>query len=83
MSIIVLGEVAGGSILSGDDEDDAMDAIFGAGKEVIRQSEALVEAAFDGDIDEVQSQLDKGYHPESCDEHDQVVLCCAKYVRAK
>ena len=38
-------------------------------------SEALVEAAFDGDMEEVQAQLDKGFHPESCDEHEQV--CCS------
>lgn len=47
-------------------------------------SEALVEAAFDGDMEEVQAQLDKGFHPESCDEHEQV--CCHRhnwYSRAK
>ena len=37
-------------------------------------SEALVEAAFDGEIEEVQAQVDKGFHPESCDGHEQTAL---------
>eukprot|EP00750_Incisomonas_marina_P002959 INCI12789.1.p1 GENE.INCI12789.1~~INCI12789.1.p1 ORF type:complete len:517 (+),score=101.66 INCI12789.1:129-1679(+) len=55
-------------------DNDPLSAMFGATKEVIRMSEALVEAAFDGDMEEVQAQLDKGFHPESCDEHEQTAL---------
>ena len=64
----------------GTGEDD-VGAMFGATKEVIRMSEDLVEAAFDGEIDEVQAQLDKGYHPESCDEHDQVLMISVTNVK--
>ncbi len=59
---------------SGGAEDDEVGALFGATKEVVRMSEALVEAAFDGDVAGVQKQLDKGFHLESCDEHEQTAL---------
>jgi len=73
--IVVDNDAGGGGSSSGDgDDEDAVGALYGATKEIIRKSEELVEAAFDGEIDVVQDQLDKGYHPESCDEHDQACV---------
>jgi len=57
-------------------EQDPMDQIaelFGA-KEVVRVSLQLVEAAFDGDLEEVKSWLEKGYHLESMDGRKHTAL---------
>ena len=58
------------------EEQDPMDAIaqlYGA-KEIIRNSIPLVEAAFDGDIDEIKNLIDKGYHLESVDGRKHTAL---------
>lgn len=56
--------------------DSALESVaqmFGAG-EIIRNSPQLVEAGFDGDIEEIQSWLDKGYHLESTDGRKHTAL---------
>lgn len=58
------GEAGGDS--SGMDSMEQVASMFGAA-EVVRNSTQLVEAAFDGDLDEVKNWLDKGYHMESTD----------------
>lgn len=59
----------------GEDKDpmDAIAQLYGA-KEIIRNSIPLVEAAFDGDLDEVKSLIDKGYHLESIDGRKHTAL---------
>jgi hypothetical protein len=57
---------AGGNDDEGDGGMEAVASMYGA-KEVIRNSQQLVDAAFDGDMDEVKSWIEKGYHFESCD----------------
>ena len=42
--------------------------------EVVRNSKALVEAAFDGDVETVQQQLEQGYSVESVDGKKQTAL---------
>ncbi len=52
-----------------DGKDTVMDAVatlYGAA-EVVRNSKDLVEAAFDGDMGEIQAWIDKGFHIESTD----------------
>ncbi|CAM9139931.1 unnamed protein product [Scytosiphon promiscuus] len=53
-----------------DDKDAQVDqdlaGLFGA-EEIKRNSVAMVEAAFDGELDEVKNWLDKGFHIESAD----------------
>jgi hypothetical protein len=52
-----------------DEEVEIMQKVaecFGA-VENIRNSVKLVEAAFDGDLDEMKGWIEKGYHIESCD----------------
>ena len=59
----------GGYGNGGDGKDNVMDAVatlYGAA-EVVRNSKQLVEAAFDGDMEEIQSWIDKGFHLESTD----------------
>ncbi|CAM9094400.1 unnamed protein product [Ectocarpus sp. 4 AP-2014] len=46
--------------------DQELASLFGA-PEVKRISKAMVEAAFDGELDEVKNWLDKGFHVESAD----------------
>ncbi len=43
-------------VSSGDQQLDQIASLFGA-QEIIRNSLPLVEAAFDGDLDEVQNQI--------------------------
>jgi len=45
---------------------DAVATLYGAA-EVVRNSPQLVEAAFDGDMEEIQAWIDKGFHIESTD----------------
>jgi len=52
---------------------DAIAELYGA-KEIIRNSIPLVEAAFDGDLDEVKGLMLKGYHLESCDGRKHTAL---------
>ena len=52
---------------------DAVAEAYGV-KEVIRNSKALVEAAFDGDLDGVKQQLEQGYSVESTDGKKQTAL---------
>ena len=59
-----------------DKEEDPMEAIaalYGA-KEVVRNSQQLVEAAFDGDLDEIKNWIEKGYHIESTDGRKHTAL---------
>ena len=56
-----------------DDGEDALEAMFGV-KEVKRNSKDLVEAAFDGDDAEIDAWLEKGYHVDSTDAHDNSAL---------
>ena len=61
---------------AGNPENAAMEnvaAMFG-GKEIIRNSEALVEAAFDGQLEELISWIEKGFHLESTDGRKQTAL---------
>jgi ankyrin repeat protein len=51
---------------SGDGVLDAVATLYGAA-EIVRNSPQLVEAAFDGDMDELKSWIDKGFHIESTD----------------
>eukprot|EP01039_Chlorochromonas_danica_P004234 gene4234-4653_t len=54
-------------------EGDAVAELYGA-QEIIRNSIELVEAAFDGDLDEVQNQIAKGFHLESVDGRKHTAL---------
>ena len=58
------------------EDKDSMDAIakLSGAKEIIRNSIPLVEAAFDGDLDEVKILIDKGYHLESIDGRKHTAL---------
>ena len=56
-----------------DGEEDQVAAMLG-GKEIIRNSEQLVEAAFDGDLDEVVAWVEKGFHLESTDGRKHTAL---------
>lgn len=60
----------------GDPETSAMEGIAGmlGGKEIVRNSTQLVEAAFDGDMEEMISWIDKGYHIESADGRKHTAL---------
>ena len=51
-----------------------MAAALGVKREVQRNSRELVEAAFDGDLEEVKSWLEKGYYLESADAHGHTGL---------
>ena len=44
------------------------------GAEIVRNSPQLVEAAFDGDLDEIKSWIDKGFHIESSDGRKHTAL---------
>ena len=57
----------------GGDEMDGLAAMFGA-QEIVRNSPQLVEAGFDGDIDEIKAWIDKGYHHESMDGRKHTAL---------
>jgi len=57
----------------GDDLMEQVAALYGA-SEVVRNSTQLVEAAFDGDLDEMKSWIDKGYHLESTDGRKHTAL---------
>ena len=63
------GDKAGG----GDDVMEQVAALYGA-SEVVRNSTQLVEAAFDGDLDELKNWIDKGYHLESTDGRKHTAL---------
>ena len=52
---------------------EAIAALYGA-KETIRNSPQLVEAAFDGDLDEIKNWIEKGYHMESTDGRKHTAL---------
>jgi ankyrin repeat protein len=68
------GNARSGSILSsGDAGMDQIASIFGA-SEIIRNSVPLVEAAFDGELEEVIAQIEKGYHLESVDGRKHTAL---------
>jgi len=53
--------------------EDEIAAAFGA-KDIERDSKKLVEAAFDGDWDIIQSEIDKGYSVNSIDLHEHSAL---------
>ena len=69
------------AVQDGDDGDGGVEgnamegvaAMFG-GKEFKRNSEQLVEAAFDGDMEEMLSWIGKGYHIESTDGRKHTAL---------
>jgi ankyrin repeat protein len=65
-------DAAGGSGGSGD-VMESVAQMLGAG-EIVRNSPQLVEAAFDGDLEEVKSWLEKGYHFESTDGRKHTAL---------
>jgi hypothetical protein len=76
MQVIKVGDSAPtkpGSADAAPEEDDSeveimqkVAACFGA-VENIRNGTKLVEAAFDGELDELKGWIEKGYHIESCD----------------
>lgn len=57
----------------GDSTMDQIASLFGA-SEIIRNSPQFVEAAFDGDLDEMKSIIAKGYHIESFDGRKHTAL---------
>jgi hypothetical protein len=61
------------SLSCGDAGMDQIASLFGA-NEVIRNSPQLVEAAFDGELDEMKSIIEKGYHIESFDGRKHTAL---------
>jgi ankyrin repeat protein len=66
----------GGEGGAADPETAAMEGIASmlGGKEIVRNSTQLVEAAFDGDMEEMVSWIEKGYHIESCDGRKHTAL---------
>ncbi|GMH82952.1 hypothetical protein TL16_g09434 [Triparma laevis f. inornata] len=54
-------------------EDDAVEAMFGA-KEIKKNSKDLVEFGFDGELEEIQALVDKGYHIDSEDGRSHTAL---------
>ncbi len=66
----------GGEGEEGDPEVSGMEGIASmlGGKEIVRNSIQLVEAAFDGEMEEMVSWIDKGYHIESCDGRKHTAL---------
>lgn len=77
MHVIYINDGAATSVdQSTSAEDDGLEqvaALFGA-TEVVRNSTQLVEAAFDGELDEVKNWIEKGYHIESCDGRKHTAL---------
>ena len=67
---------AGEGDSTGDPEVSGMESVASmlGGEEVVRNSTQLVEAAFDGDMEEMVSWIDKGYHIESCDGRKHTAL---------
>ena len=60
----------------GSPEGNAMESVaelFG-GKEIVRNSVPLVEAAFDGELEEVIDWIEKGFHLESTDGRKHTAL---------
>lgn len=60
----------------GGEQPDIMEqvaSLYGAA-EVVRNSLQLVEAAFDGELDEINSWIEKGYHIESTDGRKHTAL---------
>lgn len=62
---------SGGS--GGDELMEQVAALYGAA-EVVRNSTQLVEAAFDGELDDMKSWIEKGYHLESVDGRKHTAL---------
>jgi hypothetical protein len=60
-------------VSSGDSSLDQVASMFGA-NEIIRNSPQFVEAAFDGDLEEMKSIIQKGYHLESVDGRKHTAL---------
>jgi hypothetical protein len=61
------------AVSCGDAGMDQIASLFGA-NEIIRNSLPFVEAAFDGDLEEMKSILEKGYHIESFDGRKHTAL---------
>lgn len=66
-------QASGEGKLNADDPLEQIAAMYGA-SEIKRNSTDLVDAAFDGDLDELKNWLDKGYHIESCDGRKHTAL---------
>lgn len=74
MSIIRVVEKENSSeAASGATDEEEVAGLFGA-SEVVRNSLALVEAGFDGDMEEIQALINKGYHIESVDGRKHTAL---------
>lgn len=54
-------------------ENDSIAELYGAA-EIVRNSPHMVEAGFDGDLPEIQSWIEKGYHIESMDGRKHTTL---------
>lgn len=59
--------------LDTDNDLDVIAGLYGA-KEIVRNSKDLVECAFDGDLDGINSWIEKGYHIESVDGRKHTAL---------
>jgi hypothetical protein len=76
MHVIKVEDKPAATEATGDKEIDPMDqiaALYGA-SEIVRNSTKLVEAGFDGDLDELKEWIDKGYHIESTDGRKHTAL---------
>ncbi|CAM9382190.1 unnamed protein product, partial [Discosporangium mesarthrocarpum] len=63
---VLSAEELGGEKPKEGQQDEELAGVFGA-KEIKRNAPQLVEAAFDGELEEVKKWLDKGFHIESAD----------------
>jgi len=72
-SVIRCGKKKSGGDGGGADGEDGVAAMFGA-KEVKKNSKDLVEYGFDGELDEIKTLVDKGYHIDSEDGRSHTAL---------
>lgn len=76
MTVIRIDQGSAGAGAEAGEAADGMEAIadmYGA-KETVRNSIPLTEAAFDGDVEELQSWIAKGFHIESVDGRKHTAL---------
>jgi ankyrin repeat protein len=70
---ILVGESKTTSVDANGNAEDSVGAMFGA-KEIKKNSKDLVEAGFDGELDEIKALVDKGYHIDSEDGRGHTAL---------
>jgi len=74
LKVIRVGSSDTKKIEEKNDDDTAVNEMFGLTKEIIRNSEDMAESAFDGDIEDVKRLLEKGFHIDSTEENDHSAL---------